>query len=324
MNVVVTGATGFVGGALARALVGEGHAVVGLQRPSAQTAHMDDLAITWRSGDVTRPESLDAAFMDADCVVHAAGMLGQAGVPEKAYFDLHERGTDNVLAAAANAGVQRLLYVSSPGVLGPVSGMPAKETAPLAPSNPYERSKAAAEKVAHRYARSGLPLVIARPEFIYGPGYRHVLGLFRAVRDGRFFYIGGGNNTCHPTYIADAVAGMLLCLEQGRLGEIYHVTGPAPVTFRELGAAIADALGAEPPRVNLPRPLAWLGAGGLEAAGRILSKTPPLSRTGVAFFSENRRFSWEKARRELGYEPAFDLQAGVQRTVTWYQEQGWL
>lgn len=320
-KIAITGATGFVGGALARALAARGHEIIALARPSARRDHLADLPITWVTGDVTDRESLRGKFAGAEWLIHAAGMLGQAGVPERAYFDLHEQGTNNVLAEAETAVIQRILHVSSPGVLGPISGPPADETTPLAPSNPYERSKAAAEQVALVYARGGLPVVIVRPEFIYGPGDLHVLGLFQAVRDGRFFTISGGQHTCHPTYIDDAVQGMLLALERGRVGEIYHVAGPEPVTFRELGETIAVALGVPPPRLNLSRPLAMAGATGLELLARPLKKRPPLSRTGVAFFSESRRFSWQKAHAELGYTPNYDLPTGVARTVAWYQEQ---
>ena len=319
-TIAITGATGFIGGALARALAAQGHEIVALARASASRDHLADLPITWVSGDVTDRDSLRGQFDGANWLIHAAGMLGQAGVPERAYFDLHMQGTTNVLAEAEAAGVQRILYVSSPGVLGPISGPPADETAPLAPSNPYERSKAAAEQVAQVYIRGGLPVVIARPEFVYGPGDVHVLGLFKAVRDGRFFTINGGSHTCHPTYIDDAVAGMLLALQKGRTGEIYHITGPQPVTFRDLGATLAVALAAPPPRWNLPKPLAMTGAAGLELLAKIIRRQPPLSRTGVAFFSEDRRFSWQKAHTELGYTPQFDLPRGVAATAVWYRE----
>jgi nucleoside-diphosphate-sugar epimerase len=322
MSVVVTGATGFVGGALARALLDDGHEVVGMKRPSSTPPALQHPSFTWVNGDVTDPTSLHGLLDGVDWLIHSAGMLGQAGVPERTYFELHEQGTNNVLAEAEKANVSRILYVSSPGVLGPISGAPADETAPLAPSNPYERSKAAAEQVVQVYASGGLPVSIARPEFIYGPTDSHVLGLFKAVRDGRFFTINGGNNACHPTYIDDAVAGMLLALLNGRPGQIYHITGPEPVTFRELGQTIAAALSVPPPRLNLPRWLAWLGAAGLELIGGLLKKQPPLSRTGVAFFSENRRFSWQKAHKELGYTPQFDLQRGVAETVAWYRANG--
>ena len=320
-KVAITGATGFVGGALARRLAAQGYEIVALARPFSRRNYLADLPITWVEGDVTDRESLRGKFDGAEWLIHAAGMLGQAGMPERAYFALHEQGTNNVLAEAEAAGVKRILHVGSPGVLGPISGPMADESAPLAPSNPYERSKAAAEQVALVYARGGLPVVIARPEFIYGPGDVHVLGLFRAVRKGRFFTINGGHATCHPTYIDDAVTGLLLALERGRIGAIYHIAGPEPITFSELAGTMAAALGVPPPKLNLPRSLAMLGATGLELAARLFKQQPPLSRTGVAFFSESRRFSWQKAHNELGYSPAFDLTAGAAATVAWYKKQ---
>jgi UDP-glucose 4-epimerase len=144
------------------------------------------------------------------------------------------------------------------------------------------------------------------------------------VQRGLFFYVGNGRSVCHPTYIADAVDGLLRCLAQGRAGEIYHITGSHPVTFRELGETIAAAAGVRSPWLAVPKPLAWLGALALEGVAGLLGRTPPLSRTGIAFFSENRRFSWQKAQRELGYMPQFDLAAGVAETVAWYRQQGLL
>jgi dihydroflavonol-4-reductase len=178
--------------------------------------------------------------------------------------------------------------------------------------------------VALEFASRGLPVVICRPGFVYGPGDRHVLGLFQAVRRGRFFFIDGGRHFCHPTFIADAVAGMLLCLGGGRSGAIYHIAGPRPVTFRELAETIAAALDVRPPWMSVPRWSAMLGAIGFEALGRVSGWKPPLSRTGVAFFSEDRLYSWQRAHDELGYTPEYDLATGVARTIAWYRQQGWL
>ncbi len=324
MKVAVTGATGFVGGALARALLAQGHEVVALARPTSRREPLAHLDITWVIGDVVDRGSLRGLFDGVDWLIHAAGMLGQAGVPESAYMQLHEQGTNNVLSEAETASVSRILYVSSPGVLGPISGLSADETAPLAPSNPYERSKAAAEQLTLVHVKAGLPVIIARPEFIYGPGDVHVLGLFQAVRDGKFFYIDGGKHVCHPTFIDDAVSGMLLALAKGAVGDIYHLTGPEPVTFRELAETIAAELGVKPPWLNMPKVVALAGAAGLEMMGKVMGKRPLLSRTGVAFFSEDRCFSWRKAQAELGYAPKVDLPAGVAQTVAWYRENGLL
>lgn len=222
----------------------------------------------------------------------------------------------------------RLLHVGSAGVLGPIRGRAGgflfDETMPLAPSNAYERSKALAESYAREFALSGLPVVIGRPEFVYGPGDTHVLGLFQAIQRGMFFYIGDGANHCHPTYIDDALDGMIACLERGSAGRAYQIAGPRPVSFRELAGTVAAELGVPPPRLRVPRFLALWGASGLEVIGKVTGRSIPLSRTGAAFFSEDRRFTTARAERELGYRPQVDLRDGVARTIAWYRAKGLL
>jgi nucleoside-diphosphate-sugar epimerase len=360
MKVVLTGATGFVGGALARRLAAEGVELHALTLPGSDRSRLAGVPVTFHSGDITTGEGLDGLFDSATWVIHAAGMLGRAGVSEATYRRVNAEGARHVLAAAdaawragRTAADLRVLHVSSAGVLGPVTSKKATsgerratgedalnsslvtrhsslaphtpdETWPHAPSNAYERSKALGEQYAAELAAAGLPVVIARPEFIYGPGDVHVLGLFRAIQRGVFFYIGDGENTCHPTYVDDMVDGLLACLRRGAVGGVYHIAGPRPLPFRELAETIAAALGAKPPRWRVPVPLAWLGAAGLEAAGKLAGRDVPLSRTGVAFFSENRRSTYAKAERELGFTPRVELPEGVERTVGWYREEGLL
>ena len=204
----------------------------------------------------------------------------------------------------------------------PATAPPATEEAPLAPSNGYERSKAAAEQTALRMAEMGLPVVIVRPEFVYGPGDRHVLGLFRAIQRGRFFYVNSGRALCHPTFIDDAVAGTLLALYHGQVGEVYHLCGPHPVTFRQLGEALADGLGVRRPWLSLPRWLAWGGAAVAETLGGWLGFRPPIGKAGIEFFSDSRHFSTAKAQQELGYTPRTTLETGIAQTISWYRQQG--
>ncbi len=325
MRVVITGATGFLGGALARALALEGAEVVALCRSGSDRAGLAGVPVTWREGDVTRAGTLRGALEGAAFVVHAAGRLGEAGVPEEAYLKLNVEGTRNVLAAALDAPAPpRVLHLSSAGVLGITGRTAAPEEAPYAPRNAYERSKAASERVALEFARRGLPVVLARPGFIYGPGDKHVLGLFRAVKRHQFFYVGAGQHLCQPTFIDDAVEGMLLCLRAGEPGGVYHVTGPRAVTFRELGDAVAAALDVRPPWLRLPRPAATLAASALEVLGAALGRKPPLSRAGVDFFGGDRVFSSRRAHEELGYTPRHDLASGLPRAVAWYRERGLL
>jgi nucleoside-diphosphate-sugar epimerase len=323
MRVCITGATGFLGGALARALVAAGGSVHALRRRASSSGALEGVPVTWHEGDVTDPRCLTAFLTGADWVIHAAGRLGEANVPEDEYVTSNVAGTYHVMVAARAAGAKRVLHLSSPGVLGPTDG-PAEEEAPMRPTNPYERSKAAAETVARSYALRGLPVVLARPGFIYGPGDRHVLRLFEAIQRRRFVLVSGGRCLCQPTYVDDAVAGMLACLVGGRPGAAYHLVGPRALTFRELAAAIADAVGAPAPTVSLPRAPLLLAAGALEIAGRLAHVRPPATRSGIAFFSENRVVSCRRAQDELGYAPLVDVAEGARRTVAWYRERAWL
>ncbi len=324
-RVLVTGATGFVGSAVARLLAGQGAEVHALVRRGADRARAGDVPITWHEGDIGRPLQLNGLIRRMTCVIHAAGRLGEAGVREEVYQQVNVEGTRNVLAAAMEGceGL-RVLHISSPGVLGPVAGDPAGEDAPPAPSNAYERSKAAAEEVAHEFIGRGLPVIIVRPEFIYGPADRHVLALFRAVRSGRFFYIDGGRHYCHPTFIDDAVNGILSCLRRGIGGQTYHITGPRPVTFRELIETMAAALGVRRPRLSVPRWVALGAATCVEIGGRLGGLKAPLTTSAVRFFSEDRKFSWRKAHEDLHYSPQHDIASGISLTCQWYRARGWL
>jgi nucleoside-diphosphate-sugar epimerase len=325
---LVTGATGFIGSALVRALVARGKSVRALVRPSSDLSRLDGLDVEIVRGDVLEPESPVGALDGVRFVYHLAGKLGQFGVPESAYHRLHVEGTLNVLRACAGREVERCVYGSSPGMLGALApgDPPHDEGAPHRPTGAYERSKSAAEGAALPLAEQfGVPLVIARPEFVYGPGDTHVLGLFRAIQNGTFFFFGAGDCLCHPTYIEDVVAGLLACASpRARPLEAYHLAGPQPATIREWATAIAAALEVRPPRLHLPAPLVRAGAWGAELAGRLTGIRPPLTREGVRFFTESRAFSIVKAARELGWTPQVGIEEGTRRAVAWYRQRGLL
>ncbi len=316
MKVAVTGATGFLGAAMCHALVDAGHEVVAIVRGTSDRWRLDGLDVAYRIGDVTVPSSLSDVLAGCDWLVHAAGRLGEFGISEEAYTRLHVDGTRNLLEAAQ--GLARVLVVSSPGVLG--SGEVRGESAEYAPTNRYERSKAEAEKVALTYSN----VVIVRPEFVYGEGDTHVLGLFKAVKSRRIFLIDGGKSTCHPTHIDDAVRGMMLALEKGKLGEIYQITGKEPILMREFLRNIAAVLDVPEPKLSLPSFIMRPAANLLEAVGDKTGITPPLTTSAVDFFSTSYRFSHEKAKHELGYEPQVALMSGLRHTAAWYREHGYL
>ncbi len=324
-KVLITGGTGFLGSHLVRALRRSGRPVRILARPTSDLSRLEGLDVDFVLGDVLLSSTLIEALEGIDVVYHLAGMLGGEPVPDAAYRDLHINGTLNMLVTAQAAGVKRFIHVSSPGVLGPIHDPPADETRPHAPSNIYEATKSEGEKLALAFARrTDLPLTVIRPEFVYGPGDTHVLGLFQAIQKGRFFYIGDGESRVHPTFIDDAVRGMVLGEKAGQTGRVYHIAGPEPVTIRRLATTIAEAVGVSPPRLRLPRFLALGIAAALEAAALVLPFRPPLSRSAVNFFTETRAFSTARAQTELDYQAQVSLSEGIRRTVDWYRDQGLL
>jgi nucleoside-diphosphate-sugar epimerase len=322
---VVTGASGFLGGAIATALAQRGEPVRALVRAGSDVRALRAAEIPLAVGDVAGGIGLREAFSGARIVVHAAGMLGQPGAGDAEYARVHVEGTLNVVREARAAGAARVVHLSSPGVLGPIprAAPDADEEAPLHPTNPYERSKAAAERaLAAESQHHGPFAVIVRPEFVYGPGDRHVLRLFRAIRRRRFVYIGRGDALCHPTYVDDAVAGILAAGAKGEPGRVYHVAGPRPVCVRELVEALARACGVARPRLHVPERLARAAVGVVEGIAARAGARAPIGSTAVDFFTQDRHFSWQRASRELGYCPHVELDEGAQRAVRWYEREG--
>lgn len=325
MAILVTGATGFLGGALVRALRERGEAVRALVRTGSSEearAELVAMGVDVATGDVTEPGSLSRATEGASAVIHCAGKLGRAGAIEREYLDIHVGGTRNVLEAARRSGVARVMHLSSPGILGPIprSAPDAAEDAPYRPTNVYERAKAAAERAVHDFeAEHGASAIVVRPEFVYGPGDLHVLRLFQGIAKGRFFYIGRGDAVCHPTFVDDAVSGMLKAFDHGKLGRTYHLAGPRPVTIRELAESMAAAMGVSPPRLHVPEALVRLAISTLRPLARGARRRLPIDESGVDFFVLDRHFSWQRARNELGYAPQVDVAEGARRAVAWYR-----
>lgn len=328
MNVLVTGATGFAGGHLARALRRQGHAVVALVRPSSLTraAALREAGIDIFPGDLQDAESVTRAAAGCELVYHIAATYREAGQSDAAYRRINVQGTRHVLEAALEAGARRIVHCSTGGVHGHVLTPPADEDAPLAPGDFYQQSKLEAEHFATDFAeRTSLEVVIARPIGIYGPGDLRFLKMFRGIARGRFPMLGPGTVFYHLTYIDDLVAGFRLCGEVPQAaGRTYLLAGPEYTTLNELVALIAQELGVSPPRVRLPVWPVWLAGAVCEAVCVPLGVEPPIFRRRVDFYRKSRAFTSARAARELGYAPVVDLRTGIRRTAEWYRSRGLL
>ncbi len=327
MKVLVTGATGFTGGHLARGLKARGADVTAMVRTPASGAVLQRDGIAIVAGDLASPGTLRAAVAGGfDVVYNIAALYRQAGLPESIYDQVNAVAVGQLIEAAAAAGVRRVVHCSTVGVHGDVEHPPANEDAPLRPGDVYQVSKVKGEQIAREAAaRTGVEVVIARPSGIYGPGDRRLLKLFRGVARRRFVILGDGTIFYHLTYIDDLVEGFRLCGDVPRAaGRTYILAGAEVPTLNDLAALIADEAQVAPPRLHLPVWPVWLAGAACEAICAPFGVEPPLYRRRVDFFTKSRAFDITRAREELGFAPGVGLREGARRTLAWYRQERWI
>jgi len=325
--VLVTGGAGFIGRPLAVALLDAGHRVRVVVRRAGAASALAALGAECVIGDLLDRSTIERAVAGAGSIFHLAGRLFSAGSRSRDYTRLNVDATIALLEASAAEKQRPEFFVlcSTTGVHGPTGARPAREDDPQHPQNAYESSKAEAERSAGIVSkRLGLPLTVARPGLVYGPGDMHLVGWFRAIRAGYYRVIGRGENHLHPIFVDDAVRGLLSCASVARPGgRAYHLVGPKAVTMRELSDAIGRAIGRPVPPAHLPGPLAYAVGAAMEALP-VPRRLLPLTRSRVRFMLQNRAYDGTRARDELGFVPGVGLEEGLARTVAWYRGQGLL
>ena len=326
MHVLVTGATGFTGGHLARALAARGDTVRALVREAARARDLAAAGVELATGDLTDRAALDRAARGVEVIYHIAAIYRQAGLPDATYRAVNAAAVRSVVEAAANGGARRVVHCSTVGVHGDIEHPPASETAPLHPGDIYQVTKVEGEAIARAAAEdTGVEVTIARPTGIYGPGDRRLLKLFRGVARRRFVVLGDGKIYYHLTYVDDLVEGFRLCASvPAAAGRTYILAGGEVTTLDELIERIAAEARVAPPRLHLPVWPFWAAGAICEAICAPLGIEPPLYRRRVDFFTKSRAFDIGRARAELGFAPQVGLNEGIHRTLSWYRQAGWL
>jgi dihydroflavonol-4-reductase len=322
MRAFITGASGFIGSHLAHQLHQQNWQVSIL-------CHKRDLSDLEKfqvfRGDIRDSDSLKGMFKGTDVLFHLAAALGASRISKKEFFAINVMGTENVLKAAAEAGVGRVVHFSSAGVLGSVKENKAVgEEHPTHPIEIYDMTKLEGERAALSFARKGLDVVIVRPGWAYGPGDSRTFKLIKAVAKKRFILVTKGNTRLTPVYIHDLIEGVLLCTKESNGGEIFHLAGPEVLSVKDVANIIGEAVGAQIPRFTLPLFPVKIAAWSMEKAFSLFRREAPLSLGKLGFFIHPKPLSIQKAKKELGYSPGMDFRRGMQATIAWYREHDWL
>lgn len=328
-RVLVTGASGFVGSAVARLLAERGAAVRVLVRPTSPRINLDGLPFEIAVGDMTDARAMDAALRDVRTLFHVAADYRLWAPDPNEIMRTNVNGTRVVMEAALARHVEKIVYTSSVATLSlsGADGSPADETSPLEEAQAigaYKRSKVAAERlVENMIAERGLPAVIVNPSTPIGPRDIRPTPTGRIVIEaarGRMpAYVDTGLNLVH---VDDVAAGHLLACEHGRIGERY-ILGGDDIALGDMLAAIALLVGRRPPRWRLPRGPLYPLAVAAEAIARVTKKEPFLTVDGLKMARHRMFFSSAKARRELGYSARPSIE-GLSSALDWFRAAGYL
>jgi dihydroflavonol-4-reductase len=325
---LVTGATGFVGSAVARTLIHAGLRVRALVRPGSPRFHLEGLDLEFVEGDLRDPDSVHRAAAGARYVFHVAADYRLWARDPREIYATNVEGTRSVMREAIRSGVERIVYTSSVATLGlRHDGAPADEAAPLSEKEgigAYKRSKIAAERlVEDMVASEGLPAVIVNPSTPIGPRDVKPTPTGRIIVEaacGRIpAFVDTGLNLVHVDDIAE---GHLAALKRGIVGERY-ILGGTNVLFADMLADIARLVGREPPHVRIPRAAAMPVAYAAEAMARFTGREPFATVDGIRMAAHRMFFTTAKAERELGFRPRPYLR-GLEDAVRWFRETGYL
>ncbi len=324
---LVTGATGFVGSAVARALLKAGHRVRVLARPTSDRRNLAGLEVEIAEGSLEDAASLARAIAGCRYLFHAAADY-RLWVPEPAaMFRANIEGTRDLMLAALATGVERIVYTSSVATLGLVAHGAADEETPSRAEDmigPYKRSKFEAEAVVRGLvAERGLPAVIVNPSTPVGPRDRKPTPTGRVILEaarGRMpGFVDTGLNIVH---VDDVAAGHLAAAERGRVGERY-ILGGENLPLAAILGEVARVVGRPPPRLRVPYAVAYPVAAGAELVARITGREPFVTLDGVRMARKKMYFTSAKAARELGCDPR-PARAAIADAVQWFEANGYL
>jgi dihydroflavonol-4-reductase len=330
LRVLVTGATGFLGGHLVEGLLSHGHQVVAMARQGSDTELLERLRVEIRRADLGDVESLQRALHGTDTVIHLAAYYTFSGKKEM-YDRVNVQGTRNLLEAMERANVRNIIYCSSTEAMGPTHDGAADENSPCHPYYEYGRSKLRAESLVSEAGIKGIEHVILRPAGVYGPrnlddvSYWFITTFAKTTASK--FIIGDGKKVLQFVHVSDVVQGVILALErfQAVKGRTFIISDSRAYSYEEIYTIMAVIFGKDPPVMHIPVPLAKVMVAPVQLVNWIRRKPNFIWRVSTMdTFKMDRNYSIGRARADLGYEPKYALPQGLTETAIWYKENGYL
>lgn len=326
MNVLVTGATGFIGSQLTRALVDQGHHVRVLRRASSKTLMLDGLAVEHVLGDILETEAVDRAVTGCQLVFHVAALASYWRARRDQVYDINVRGTQIVMDACLRAGVRRVVFTSSVAAIGiPRNGQIADEETPfdsLSATFAYADSKRRAEEVVRSAVADGLDAVIVNPAAVIGAGdHNMITGSMIIEYARRPVPLATPGGLCMVA-IGAVVAGHTLAAQYGRTGERY-ILGGENLAHAEIARVITEVAGRSAPRWIIPRWLLRPAAVVVDTCNRMVPRPPLVSGEQIRLSAFNAFYDSGKAVRELGFAYV-PFRTAVEEAYTWYCQHGYL
>jgi nucleoside-diphosphate-sugar epimerase len=325
MKVLITGATGLLGGHLIQELQQRGDQIRALVLPVENAEKLIAQGVEVMRGDVTDATTLAPAVKGIEIILHLAGMMG-VDRPLADYRLVNVTGTENLYRAAQAAGVRRFVHTSSHTVYGLGYGRFLTEEDELRPDpDPYSITKAEGDHLMRRLMlKSDVETVIIRPGTFFGPGDRlHFGRIAQRMKNGKGIIIGRGNNALPFCYVTDVAQGFLLAASHEKApGNVYNISNDHPLTQQEIFNAIADDVGGRRPVRHLPYLPIYYGGIVAEKVAFITHTKPIVTRLGAMMFGTDNRHSVEKARGELGYVPRVDIREGIRLAAAWFNAGG--
>jgi nucleoside-diphosphate-sugar epimerase len=326
MKVLVTGATGFLGGALARRFHNMGWNVTALGRNISKIGQLESEGIRALQLDLKDKSAMAAACKDQEIVFHCAALPSPWGNFE-AFYQANVIGTRNVIRGCEKHKVKRLVYVSTPSLyFGYSSRMNVREIDALPePVSNYAATKILAEQELDQAFENGLATIAIRPRAIFGPGDTVIFPrLIPRLQSGRLPILGDGENVVDLTYIENVVDALLLCAESpaSTLGKKYNISNGEPVKLWKLVERICTELGLPTPKRKISYPTANAAANVLEFICTLIPThpEPPLTRMSVSMMANSTTLDISAAKNELGYQPKVSIDEGFDKFMQWWKE----